>query len=129
MLKEIKIRIEEAELAKLDAEATNAGTNRSAYIRERLLDRLITANYHHTVTSALQMPSVKQAPVIKRLHYLMQECAAVAAAVRDNAMDDGEPLDPAELIDLISDYQVVLDLLDEAFNVEPAQQNGACSIG
>ena len=75
------------------------------------------------------MPSIKQAPVIERLHYLMQECAAVAGAVRDNAMDDGEPLDPAELIDLISDYQVVLDLLDEAFNVEPAQQNGACSIG
>ena len=75
------------------------------------------------------MPSVKQAPVIKRLHHLMREAAAVAAAVRDNAMDDGEPLDPAELIDLIADYQIVLDLLDEAFNVEPAQQNGACSIG
>jgi len=75
------------------------------------------------------MPSVKQAPVIERLHHLMQEAAAVAAAVRDNAQDDGEPLDPAELIDLIADYQIVLDLLDEAFNVEPAQGNGACSIG
>jgi len=53
----------------------------------------------------------------------------VAAAVRDNAQSDGEPLDPAELIDLIAEYQVVLDLLDEAFNVEPAQSNGACSIG
>jgi len=80
------------------------------------------------------MPSVKQAPVIERLHHLMGECAAVAAAVRDNAQDDGEPLDPAELIDLISDYQIVLDLLDEAFNLpvgpeSPAEGGGACSIG
>jgi len=75
------------------------------------------------------MPSVKQAPVIERLHHLMRECRAVAAAVRDNAQDDGEPLDPAELIDLIAEYQIVLDLLDEAFNVEPTQGNGACSIG
>jgi len=80
------------------------------------------------------MPSLKQKPVIERLHYLMQECAAVAAAVRDNAQDDHEPLDPAELIDLISDYQIVLELLDEAFNLPirpelPAQGGGACSIG
>jgi len=80
------------------------------------------------------MPSLKQKPVIERLHHLMRECAAVAAAVRDNAMDDGEPLDPAELIDLISDYQTVLDLLDEAFNLPigsepPAENSGACSIG
>jgi hypothetical protein len=80
------------------------------------------------------MPSVKQAPVIERLHHLMREAAAVAAAVRDNAQDDGEPLDPAELIDLISNYQIVLDLLDEAFNLpigseSPAEGGGACSIG
>jgi hypothetical protein len=75
------------------------------------------------------MPSAKQAPVIESLHHLMGEAAAVAAAVRDNAMDDGEPLDAAELIDLIAAYQTVLDLLDEAFKVEPAQGNGACSIG
>jgi hypothetical protein len=80
------------------------------------------------------MPSIKQAPVIERLHHLMREAAATAAAVRDNAMDDGEPLDPAELIDLISDYQIVLDLLDEAFNLpigseSPAEGGGACSIG
>jgi hypothetical protein len=59
----------------------------------------------------------------------MGEAAVVAAAVRDNAQDDGEPLDAAELIDLIADCQTVLDLLDEAFHVEPAQSNGACSIG
>ena len=85
---------------------------------------MTTADYHHTVASASTMPSAKQAPVIKRLHHLMGEAAAVAAAVRDNAQDDGEPLDAAELIDLIAAYQTVLDLLDEAFHVEPA-----CSIG
>jgi hypothetical protein len=80
------------------------------------------------------MPSAKQAPVIERLHHLMGEAAAVAAAVRDNAQDDGEPLDAAELIDLIAAYQTVLDLLDEAFNLPigsepPAENSCACSIG
>jgi hypothetical protein len=80
------------------------------------------------------MPSLKQKPVIERLHHLMRECRAVAAAIRDNAQDDHEPLDPAELIDLISNYQTVLDLLDEAFNLPigsepPAEGGSACSIG
>ena len=80
------------------------------------------------------MPSAKQKPVIERLHYLMRECRAVAAAVRDNAQDDHEPLDPAELIDLISNYQTVLDLLDEAFNLpigfqSHAENSGARGIG
>ena len=80
------------------------------------------------------MPSAKQKPVIERLHYLMRECRAVAAAIRDNAQDDHEPLDPAELIDLISNYKTVLDLLDEAFNLPirsepPAENSGACGIG
>jgi len=98
------------------------------------LDRSTTAKYHHTVASASTMPSAKQAPVIERLHHLMGEAAAVAAAVRDNAQDDGEPLDAAELIDLIAAYQTVLDLLDEAFNLPigsepPAENSCACSIG
>jgi hypothetical protein len=75
------------------------------------------------------MPSLKQAPVIERLRFLLEEAAATAAAIRDNAQDDHEPLDPADLLDLISDYQTVLELLDEAFNLPPAQCNGACSIG
>ena len=52
MLKEIKIRIEESDLARLDAEAINAVTNRSAYIRERLLARMTTADYHRIVADA-----------------------------------------------------------------------------
>ena len=80
------------------------------------------------------MSSLKQKPVIERLRFLMEESMAVAAAIRDNAMDDAEPIDAQNLLDLISNYQTVLELLDEAFNipigtVEPAQNSGACSIG
>ena len=80
------------------------------------------------------MSSLKQKPVIERLRFLMRESMAVAAAILDNAQDDGIPIDAQDLLDLISDYQTVLELLDEAFNVtsgsvEPAENSGACSIG
>ena len=80
------------------------------------------------------MSSLKQKPVIEKLKLLMEESMAVAAAIRDNAMDDAEPIDAQDLLDLISDYQTVLELLDEAFNVtsgteQPPQNSGACSIG
>ena len=80
------------------------------------------------------MSSLKQKPVIEKLKLLMEESMAVAAAILDNAQDDGEPIDAQDLLDLISDYQTVLELLDEAFNVtsgteQPPQNSGACSIG
>ena len=80
------------------------------------------------------MSSLKQKPVIEKLKLLMEESMAVAAAIRDNAQDDGIPLDAQDLLDLISDYQTVLELLDEAFNIPigtepPAENSGACSIG
>ena len=80
------------------------------------------------------MSSLKQKPVIEKLRFLMEESMAVAAAIRDNAMDDAEPIDAQDLLDLISDYQTVLELLDEAFNIPigtepPAENSGACSIG
>ena len=80
------------------------------------------------------MSSLKQKPVIEKLKLLMEESMAAAAAILDNAQDDGEPIDAQDLLDLISDYQTVLELLDEAFNVtsgteQPPQNSGACSIG
>ena len=80
------------------------------------------------------MSSLKQKPVIEKLKLLMEESMAVAAAILDNAQDDGEPIDAQDLLDLISDYQTVLELLDEAFNIPigtepPAENSGACSIG
>ena len=80
------------------------------------------------------MSSLKQKPVIEKLKLLMEESMAVAAAILDNAQDDGEPIDAHDLLDLISDYQTVLELLDEAFNVtsgseQPPEGGGACSIG
>ena len=80
------------------------------------------------------MSSLKQKPVIEKLKLLMEESKDVAAAILDNAQFDGEPIDAQDLLDLISDYQTVLELLDEAFNVtsgtvEPAENSGACSIG
>ena len=80
------------------------------------------------------MSSLKQKPVIEKLKLLMEESMAVAAAILDNAQDDGIPIDAHDLLDLISDYQTVLELLDEAFNVtsgsvEPVENSGACSIG
>ena len=80
------------------------------------------------------MSSLKQKPVIEKLKLLMEESIAVAAAILDNAQFDGEPLDAQDLLDLISDYQTVLELLDEAFNIPigtepPAENSGACSIG
>jgi hypothetical protein len=80
------------------------------------------------------MSSLKQKPVIERLRFLLGEAVAVSAAIRDNAQDDGVPIDAHDLLDLISDYQTVLELLDEAFNIPigsepPVENSGACSIG
>ena len=80
------------------------------------------------------MSSLKQKPVIEKLKLLMEESKDVAAAILDNAQDDGEPIDAQDLLDLISDYQTVLELLDEAFNIpsgteQPVKNSGACSIG
>lgn len=39
----------------------------------------------------------KQRPVIDRLHACMEQAIAYAAAIADNAQDDGKPI-PAELV-------------------------------
>lgn len=73
------------------------------------------------------MASIKQAPVIIKLQGLLWECIATAAALRDNAQDDHEPLDPADLLDLIDDHKQILDLLDEAFNLPVGCKDNACT--
>lgn len=64
------------------------------------MDRIIIAN--------------KQQPVIQRLHDAMEQALAYAAAIRDNAQDDGLPI-PAELVaSFAADYERLVSILTEA---------------
>jgi hypothetical protein len=51
-MQEIKIRFEATDLAALDQQADAAGTSRAALIRDRVLRRLSTAEYHALVADA-----------------------------------------------------------------------------
>jgi hypothetical protein len=56
----------------------------------------------------------KQSPVINRLHDTMTQAAAYAAAIRDNAQDDGHPI-PLELVASFQDtYDTIIHALAEA---------------
>jgi citrate lyase beta subunit len=56
----------------------------------------------------------KQSPVINRLHDCMTQAAAYAAAIRDNAQDDGQPI-PLELVASFQDtYDTIIHALAEA---------------
>ena len=58
--------------------------------------------------------SVKQTPVINRLHDCMTQAIAYAAAIRDNAQDDQQPI-PAELVSSFeADYHRLVSILTEA---------------
>ena len=58
--------------------------------------------------------SAKQQPVINRLHDCMTQALAYAAAIRDNAQDDGLPI-PAELVSSFeADYNQLISILTEA---------------
>lgn len=58
--------------------------------------------------------SVKQTPVINRLHDCMTQALAYAAAIRDNAQDDQQPI-PAELVSSFeADYHRLVSILTEA---------------
>lgn len=52
-MQEIKIRFEATDLAALDQQAAAVGTTRAALIRDRVLRRLSTAEYHALVADAL----------------------------------------------------------------------------
>ena len=58
--------------------------------------------------------SAKQQPVINRLHDAMEHALAYAAAIRDNAQDDQQPI-PAELVSSFkADYHRLISILTEA---------------
>ena len=64
-------------------------------------------------------PSVKQQPVIQRLHLLMLDAIAVSAAIRDNAQDDGEYLPDDLVLSFLNDYKTILSNLNEASKNAP----------
>jgi len=52
--------------------------------------------------------------VINRLHDAMEHALAYAAAVRDNAQDDQQPI-PAELVaSFAADYERIISILTDA---------------
>lgn len=58
--------------------------------------------------------TAKQSPVINRLHDAMDQAAAYAAAIRDNAQDDGVPI-PLDLVASFQDtYNTIISALAEA---------------
>ena len=59
-------------------------------------------------------PSVKQQPVIHRLHLLMLDAIAVSAAIRDNAQDDDEYLPDDLVLSFLNDYKTIISNLNEA---------------
>jgi hypothetical protein len=74
------------------------------------------------ILSLMSLPDLinitaKQSPVINRLHDCMTQALAYAAAIRDNAQDDGVPI-PVELVaSFQDDYNNILAALNEAHNL------------
>ena len=61
--------------------------------------------------------SVKQTPVINRLHEAMTQALAYAHAIRDNAQDDATPI-PLDLVASFQDsYEQIIAALAEAASV------------
>ena len=69
------------------------------------------------MSSLIHIPA-KQQPVINRLHDAMSQAVAYAAAIADNAADDGVPL-PMELVDsFAADYERIINSLVIAATVK-----------
>jgi hypothetical protein len=69
------------------------------------------------MSSLIHIPA-KQQPVINRLHDAMTQAVAYAAAIADNAADDGVPL-PMDLVDsFAADYKRIIDSLVIAATVK-----------
>jgi hypothetical protein len=58
--------------------------------------------------------SAKQQPVINRLHDAMECALAYAAAIRDNAHDDQQPIPPELALSFAADYHRLVSILTEA---------------
>lgn len=69
------------------------------------------------MSSLIHIPA-KQQPVINRLHDAMTQAVAYAAAIADNAVDDGVPL-PMDLVDsFAADYECIISSLITAATVK-----------
>jgi hypothetical protein len=61
--------------------------------------------------------AAKQTPVINRLHDCMTQALSYAAAIRDNAQDDGKPI-PMDLVTSFQDdYNKIIASLHEAHHL------------
>lgn len=58
--------------------------------------------------------SVKQQPVIHRLHLLTLDAIAVSAAILDNAQEDDEYLSNELIVSFLSDYKKIVRNLNES---------------
>lgn len=61
--------------------------------------------------------AAKQQPVITRLSDAMDAAVAYAAAVCDNAIDDGQPIPPELVASFQADYDQIIFLLTQAASV------------
>ena len=81
----------------------------------------VVSSRGNTLSYSLHMSSpdliritARQSPVIDRLHDSMSLAVAYAAAIRDNAQEEGVPI-PAELVaSFAADYNAIIDLLTQA---------------
>jgi len=56
----------------------------------------------------------KQQPLINRLHDLMTDAVAVAAAITDNAIDDSQPIPPELAASFEANFQSIITSLTRA---------------
>jgi hypothetical protein len=75
------------------------------------------------MSSLIHIPA-KQQPVINRLHDTMTQAVAYAAAIADNAIDDGVPLP----MDLVDSFKADYDASSPASPVLPDNETHNLSI-
>ena len=74
---------------------------------------MLSYSLHMSLPDLIRI-TARQSPVIDRLHDSMSLAVAYAAAIRDNAQDEGIPI-PAELVaSFADDYNAIITALTEA---------------